>query len=422
MSASSEYDVIVIGGGPAGCTAATLSARQGRRVLLLEREQFPRFRIGESLMPATYWSLERLGVLEKLRATAFLRKHSVQFFVHDGRPTAPFYFSQVEDHESSVTWQVDRAEFDRLLLEHAAEAGVEVHQGAPVRQVAFDGQRATGVVADLPDQAGASISAPVVVDATGQAGLLSRTLKLKQIDPRLKNAALFTRYRGARRGTGVDEGATLILHTGDRESWFWYIPLPGDLVSVGVVGKLEYLMTERPGTPEQVYAEELRKCPALEERLQGAEQVTDIQAQKDFSYISRRIAGDGWILAGDAFGFLDPIYSSGVFLALKSGEMAADSIADAFEADDFSAARLGQHGDSLVAGIEALRRLVYAFYDRDFSFAHFLRRFPDCRDDLTYLLMGHVFRREFNGLMGHLGEAMDLPPDYQPLRLSGEDG
>ena len=104
MSASSEYDVIVIGGGPAGCTAATLSARQGRRVLLLEREQFPRFRIGESLMPATYWSLERLGVLEKLRATAFLRKHSVQFFVHDGRPTAPFYFAQVEDHDSSVTW------------------------------------------------------------------------------------------------------------------------------------------------------------------------------------------------------------------------------------------------------------------------------------------------------------------------------
>jgi flavin-dependent dehydrogenase len=422
MSASSEYDVIVIGGGPAGCTAATLSARQGRRVLLLEREQFPRFRIGESLMPATYWSLERLGVLEKLRATAFLRKHSVQFFVHDGRPTAPFYFSQVEDHESSVTWQVDRAEFDRLLLEHAAEAGVEVHQGAPVRQVVFDGQRATGVVADLPDQAGASISAPVVVDATGQAGLLSRTLKLKQIDPRLKNAALFTRYRGARRDSGVDEGATLVLHTEDQESWFWYIPLPDDLVSVGVVGKLEYLMTERPGTPEQVYAEELCKCPALEERLQGAEQVTDIQAQKDFSYISRRIAGDGWILAGDAFGFLDPIYSSGVFLALKSGEMAADSIADAFEANDFSAARLGQHGDSLVAGIEALRRLVYAFYDRDFSFARFLRRFPDCRDDLTHLLMGNVFRREFNGLIGHLGEAMDLPPDYQPLRLSGEDG
>ncbi len=422
MSASSEYDVIVIGGGPAGCTAATLSARQGRRVLLLEREQFPRFRIGESLMPATYWSLERLGVLEKLRATAFLRKHSVQFFVHDGRPTAPFYFSQVEDHDSSVTWQVDRAEFDRLLLEHAAEAGVEVHQGTPVRQVTFDGKRATGVVADLPDQAGASISAPVVVDATGQAGLLSRTLKLKQVDPRLKNAALFTRYRGARRDAGVDEGATLVLHTEDQESWFWYIPLPDDLVSVGVVGKLEYLMTERPGTPEQVYAEELRKCPALEERLQGAEQVTDIQAQKDFSYISRRIAGDGWILAGDAFGFLDPIYSSGVFLALKSGEMAADSIADAFEADDFSAARLGQHGDSLVAGIEALRRLVYAFYDRDFSFARFLRRFPDCRDDLTHLLMGNVFRREFNGLMGRLGEAMDLPPDYQPLRLSGEDG
>lgn len=421
MSASMEYDVIVIGGGPAGCTTATLSALQGRRVLLLEREQFPRFRIGESLMPATYWSLERLGVLEKMQASAFPRKHSVQFFVKDGRPTAPFYFSQVDDHDSSVTWQVERAEFDGILLEHAADSGVEVHQGTPVRQVLFDGERAEGVLADFPGQAGARIKAPVVVDASGQAGLLSRTLKLKEIDPRLKNAALFTRYRGARRDPGVDEGATLVLHTENEDSWFWYIPLPHDLVSVGVVGKLEYLMTARPGSPEQVYAEELAKCPALQERLQGAEQVMAIQAQKDFSYISRRIAGDGWILAGDAFGFLDPIYSSGVFLALKSGEMAADSIADAFAADDFSAARLGQHGDSLVTGIEALRRLVYAFYDRNFSFARFLRRYPDCRDDLTHLLMGNVFRRKFNGLMGHLGKEMNLPPDYQPLRLSGED-
>jgi flavin-dependent dehydrogenase len=418
---ASEYDVIVIGGGPAGCTAATLCARQGRRVLLLEREQFPRFRIGESLMPATYWSLQRLGVLDKMRGSAFPRKHSVQFYVNDGRPTAPFYFAQVEAHDSSVTWQVDRAEFDRMLLEHATGSGVEVQQGAAVRQVAFDGDRATGVLADLPGRSGASISAPVVVDATGQSGLLSRTLGLKQIDSRLKNAAIFTRYRGGRRDPGVDEGATLVLHTENADSWFWYIPLPDDLVSVGVVGTLEYLITERAGSPEEAYREELARCPALQERLRGAERVADIQAQNDFSYISRRIAGDGWILAGDAFGFLDPIYSSGVFLALKSGEMAADSIHDAFLSGDFSAARLGQHGAELVAGIEALRHLVYAFYDRDFSFSGFLRQFPDCREDLTHLLMGNVFRRRFNGLLTQLGQVMRLPPDYRPLELS-KDG
>jgi flavin-dependent dehydrogenase len=420
MSRGSEYDVIVIGAGPAGCSAATLCARQGRRVLLLEREEFPRFRIGESMMPATYWSLERLGVLDKMRASRFPRKHSVQFFIRDGRSTDPFYFSRVEPGDSAATWQVDRAQFDQMLLDHAMESGVEVRQKTPVRQVLFDHECAVGVAADLPGRKGAEIRARVVVDASGQAGLLSRTLGLKRLDPKLKHAALFTRYRGARRDPGIDEGATLILHTENADSWFWYIPLPDDLVSVGVVGGLEYLMTEREGGAEQVYRGELEKCPALQERLEGAEELGGIQAMNDFSYISSRIAGDGWVLAGDAFGFLDPIYSSGVFLALKSGEMAADSIQDAFEADDFSGARLGRHGKEYVAGMEALRRLVYAFYDRDFSFARFLQKFPNRHDDVTHLLIGNVFRRPFDGLMEDLGQALSLPPGYGPLSLDGD--
>lgn len=414
-----SYDVVVIGGGPAGCATATLCAQTGLRVVLVEREKFPRFRVGESLMPATYWSFERLGMLDKMRCSPFPRKHSVQFFVKDGRGTSPFYFSQVDEHESSVTWQVDRVEFDQMLLDHAAEAGVEVHQSAAVRDVLFEGERATGVAVDLPDRRGTEIRSKVVVDATGQAGLLSRKLGLKRTDPRLKNAAIFTRYRGARRDPGVDEGATIILHTENEDSWFWYIPLPDDVVSVGVVGGMDYLLTQREGTTEQIYAEELAKCPAVQARLEGAKQILDLQAQRDFSYISKRIAGDGWILAGDAFGFLDPIYSSGVFLALKSAEFAADAIQDAFEAGDFSAARLGQNGPVYVAGIEALRLLVYAFYDRDFSFSSFLREFPDCRDDLTHLLMGNVFRRSFQGLLRNLERSMKLPADYQPLSLAG---
>jgi flavin-dependent dehydrogenase len=420
MSGRSQYDVIVIGAGPAGCTAATLCARQGRRTLLLEREKFPRFRIGESLMPATYWTLRRLGVLDKMRFSGFPRKHSVQFFVRDGQPTEPFYFSRTEAYESSATWQVDRAAFDQMLLDHAVEAGVEVRQETPVRRVLFEGDRASGVAADLPGQRGVEIGARVVVDASGQAGLISRTLGLKRSDPKLKHAALFTRYRGARRDPGIDEGATLILHTENADSWFWYIPLPDDLVSVGVVGGLEYLMTEREGDAEQVYRQELEKCPALRERLEGSEQVGGIQAMNDFSYISGRIAGDGWVLAGDAFGFLDPIYSSGVFLALKSGELAADAIQDAFENDDFSAERLGSHGKEYVAAMEALRRLVYAFYDREFSFSRFLEEFPDRHDDITHLLIGNVFRRPFDGLMENLGRALNLPAGYGPLGLDGD--
>ncbi|HKY31876.1 MAG TPA: NAD(P)/FAD-dependent oxidoreductase [Candidatus Polarisedimenticolia bacterium] len=413
-----SYDVIVVGGGPAGSSTAALVTAQGRRVLLLEKERFPRFRIGESFMPATWWVFDKLGVVDKLMAGRFTRKHSVQFYLKDGRPTRPFYFSDVDPHESSVTWQVDRGEFDSLLLDHAKERGVEVRQGVAVQQVLFEGARAVGVRAE-GGGGPFEVRAPVVVDASGQAGLLSRALGLRRIDPNLRNAAVFTRFEGALRDPGIDAGATLVIHTRNAASWFWYIPLAGDVVSVGVVGPIEYIIGSRRADPQAILDEEIALCPALQPRLAGARQVEWVRVLRDFTYISRRVAGDGWLMVGDAFGFLDPIYSSGVLLALHGGMLASASIDEAFRAGDFSGERLGAHGPRFLEGMEAIRRLVYAFYAPDFHFKKFLDRFPECRAPLTRVLMGDVYRFPVDGLYRSMDQVLELP-GYKPLKLGDE--
>jgi flavin-dependent dehydrogenase len=408
-SVDKAYDVIVVGGGPAGTTVASLVAREGgRSVLLLDRELFPRFRIGESLMPATYWTFKRLDVLDKLERSDFPRKHSVQFFSKSGRSSSPFYFSEFDAHESSVTWQVDRAAFDQMLLEHAAASGATVRQQANVREVLFDGKRAHGVEVEMADGSRSRVEAKVVVDATGQTAMIARKLGLKDLDPALKHAAYYTRYRGAKRDPGVDEGATLILHTDEPRCWFWYIPLPDDIVSVGVVGPTDTL-SSRGADPQAVYDALKQHCPVLQERTQDAERIEGVSVIRDFSYISTRIAGDGWVMVGDAFGFLDPIYSTGVFLALQSAELATDSILAAFRLDDFSGARLGQHGAHYVAGMEAMRKLVYAYYDESFHVPQFLQAHPEHRESIVDLLIGNVFRKPHDGLFEAMGRMTELP-------------
>ena len=422
MNTLYNYDLIVIGGGPAGSTVATLVAEQGHSVLLLEREAEPKFKIGESLIPATYWTFKRLGMLEKLRTSHFPQKYSVQFYSRTGKASSPFYFFQTNPHESAVTWQVLRSEFDEMLLDNAKEKGVEVQRGIGVREVLFEEDTATGVVVQGANGTRATLNATVIADSTGQRSLIGQQLDLNTVEPNLKMASLFTHYEGGHRDAGIDEGATLILHTEAKDSWFWSIPLPYDRTSIGVVGELDYLLQNRRDAngrldAQQIFTEELEKCPALKGRLEGAKQLFPIQTTKDFSYRASRIAGNQWVLVGDAFGFLDPVYSTGLFLALKSGEMAADAILEAFEKADFSESQLGSFGPAFVDGMEAFRKLVYAFYTKEFSFARFLSEYPEHLGGIVDILSGDVFRRDVTHIFPAMAEMCPLPPEV-PLANS----
>ncbi len=416
MNTHHNYDLIVIGGGPAGSTVATLVAEHGHRVLLLEREAEPTFKIGESLIPATYWTFKRLGLLEKLRTSHFPQKYSVQFYSRTGKASSPFYFFQTNPHESAVTWQVLRSEFDEMLLDNAKEKGVEVQRGIRVREVLFEDDTATGVVVQGVNGNRETLNATVVADSTGQRSLIGRQLGLNTVEPNLKMASLFTHYEGGHRDEGIDEGATLILHTKEKDSWFWSIPLPYNRTSIGVVGELDYLLQNRRDAngrldTQQIFTEELAKCTPLQQRLEGAKQLFPIQTTKDFSYRASRIAGNHWVLVGDAFGFLDPVYSTGLFLALKSGEMAADAILEAFETDDFSEAQLGSFGPTFVDGMEAFRKLVYAFYTKEFSFARFLSQYPEHQGGIVDILSGDVFRKDVTHIFPAMAEMCPLPPE-----------
>jgi flavin-dependent dehydrogenase len=405
--AARRYDVIVAGGGPAGSTIATILAQHGRKVLLVERSREPQFKLGESLQPQTYWTLERLGMLDRMRASAFPKKYSVQFVSSNGRYSQPFYFSEVDPRPSSQTWQVLRKEFDPMLLDNAAEHGVEVHRGVAVQEVLFDGERAVGARLRLDEGRSIDVASSVFADATGQSTVLARRFSLMRMEPRLKNASFYTHFEGARRDEGIDEGATLVLNTEGKRSWFWFIPLRDNVVSIGAVGPIEHLIKNRVADPQRVFEEELARCPALVERLTDARPLWPVQATRDFSYTTSRQAGDGWVLVGDAGGFIDPIYSTGVNLALKSGEMAADRLHEALTAGDVSGERLSRFTPVFRQGVESLRVLVYAFYHPQFSFSRFLRQYPECRGELIDMLIGNVFDKPIDRVLEALTATMD---------------
>lgn len=404
MPIPAKTPVIVIGGGPAGTTAATLIAQQGIEVQLFERDHFPRFHIGESMIPESYWVFERLKMLPKLRASHFIKKYSVQFVNEYGKISEPFYFEHNRAHECSQTWQVRRSELDTMLLENAREQGVHAHEGVRILEVLFEGSRAVGVRLKTEDGQTQEVRADVIVDASGQSSMIMDRLKLREWDPELRKAAVWTYWKGAYRDTGDDEGATIVLQTPGKKGWFWYIPLHDDIVSVGVVANVDYLF-QKGGTTdyETIYNAEVERYPAIQKRIAGATRAAQFYAQKEYSYHAKQAAGDGWVLVGDAFGFLDPLYSSGVLLALKSGQLAADAIVEGLQKGDTSGTQLGKWEPDYLRGMQRMRRLVCEYYD-GFSFGRFVRKYPHLKGPLTDLLIGDLFKDSLDEVFERIDE------------------
>ena len=407
QSEPQSCDVIVVGGGPSGSTAAALLAEKGHKVILLEKERFPRYHVGESLMPFCYFTLERLGVLERMEEHAFVKKHSVQFITKDGRISAPFYFFQHLDHPAATTWQVERSVFDEMLLRNAEERGAEVREETQVRNFTFDGDCVTGVVARGKDGVDYSLQDPVTLDCTGREALFLRKKKWRRRDPQLNKISIWTLFKGAKRDEGLDEGATTVAYL-DGRGWFWNIPLRDDIVSSGIVAERDYLYRDTRDLQE-IYEREIEENSWIKEHLAAGEQFGEYWVTGEYSYRGEHCASDGLLMAGDAFAFLDPVFSSGVFLALKSGEMAADAISGALEAGDVSAGQFLAYGEKLCQMIEVMRKLVYAFYDKDFSFAKLIKKHEEIRPMLTDCLIGDLDGKDYKPLAEAMSGLVSLP-------------
>lgn len=402
-----EYDSVIIGGGPAGCSAATTLAMKGRKVVMLEREKFPRYHIGESLIPYTYFPLSRIGMIEKMKASAFTKKYSVQFVSRDGRASQPFFFFQHLPHEAARTWQVLRSDFDQMLMDNAREKGVEVIEQITARDLITgpDGF-VKGVKAVTASGETREFRAPMTIDCSGRDALTITKNGWKVRDPHLNKIAVWTYYKGAQRDPGLDEGATTVAYVPEK-GWFWYIPQADDMVSVGVVAEKAYLHSDSHD-PKEIFDREVGRNKWIEEHLAIGTQVGPYRTTGEYSYRSRHCAADGVVLAGDAFAFLDPVFSSGVCLALRTGEMAAEEVDRALSDGDYSAARFRQYGEDSKLGIESMRRLVYAFYDQNFSFGKLVHAFPAMKDDVTDCLTGDLFR-DFTDLYDAVAKFAKIP-------------
>jgi flavin-dependent dehydrogenase len=416
-----EYDTVIIGAGPAGSTMAAVLAEQGLRVAVLEREKFPRYHIGESLIPFTCHPLKRLGLLDRMRQSEFTKKYSVQFVSPSGKASQPFYFSTRYEPEVAQTWQVLRSEFDQMLLDHARDRGAEVFEQTTVRELIREEGWVRGVRAVSCQGQTVEFRAPMTADCSGREAFASTRLNWRVPEPKLNKVAVWTYYRGALRDPGIDAGATTVAFIPEK-GWFWYIPQHRDMVSVGVVAEGKYLTRDGVREPKRIFLREIERNAWVKEHLSHGTQEGDFHLTGEFSFRSRYSAADGLLMAGDAFGFLDPVFSSGVMLALKSGVAGADAIKAAFDSRDFSAGRFEEYSRLMREGLENMRKLVYAFYDPNFSFRDLTDRHPELAGAVTDCLSGDV-NKDFSALFAAVGEFTPVPeplPYGKPLMAAGQ--
>lgn len=402
-----NHDVIIIGAGPAGSTTAAFLAGKGHRVLVLEKDKFPRYHVGESMMPFCYYTLEKLGIAHKMNEIGFQQKHSVQFVTTDGRISKPFYFFQHKECESSVTWQVERAVFDEVLADKARENGAEIRESHKVREIVRD-EDGTVIGVEIENETGReTLFAKIVIDASGRDAVVSSKSKWRRRDPLLNKIAIWTYYEGAMRDPGLDAGATTVAYIPEK-GWFWYIPMRNNRVSVGIVADRDYLYRET-NDPAAIFEREIKENVWIQEHLEPGKQTGEFFVTGEYSYRAEYCAADGVLLVGDAFAFLDPVFSSGVFLALKSGELAADYVDKALKSGDTSVDQFSEYGVMVCEAIERMRKIVYAFYDDNFSFAKLIKRHPHLREPLTDLLIGDLFNDQFDELFAAIEEICELP-------------
>ena len=359
MTASS-YDVAVVGGGPGGSSTATFLANGGLRVALFEREVFPRFHVGESLMPAVMLLLEQLGAWEAVERAGFQVKYGAMFVDEETELSQTFYFLPGQPWPD-YSYQVPRADFDTMLLDHACARGVTVYQPATVETAGIDaaGVTVTAATAEAP----VVVRARMLVDASGRDGFLaSRTGRRARI-PNLGKVALFSHFRGADRLTGKEEG-NIRIYVFDA-GWFWWIPLAGDLTSIGAVVHAKTVRAWT-GSPEELYADMIRRCKSVAAGLAHAQRVTPVHRAANFSYANSPVIGDRFVAVGDAIMFVDPIFSGGVYIAMRSGQLAAEAILQAFRDGRFQASRFAAYERRVRRGVAPLFRFIHKYYEPAF--------------------------------------------------------
>jgi len=355
------FDVAVIGGGPGGSSTATALARSGRSVLLLERDRFPRFHIGESQLPWINGVLEVLGAHDAVAKAGFVEKWGASFWEIDGRPGAYVDFTAAVETPAPQTFQVPRARFDELLLRHAERSGVVVREGHRAVDAAFDGGGVTLRYAG-PDGLEQTARVAAVVDASGRAGFLARKIGRYETDAMLQHVAVHAQYEGIPRAEGRAAGDIRVLTRPDV-GWIWLIPLSETVTSVGAVVPQGLHRRESKATAEESLDHYLRSTPAAPDLLREARRVSPARFDADYSYLATKMAGDRWVAVGDAGSFLDPIFSTGVLLAMQGGLEAAEAIEAGLRAGDLSAHRFARYERVVRRRYHYFRRFVVGFYD-----------------------------------------------------------